>query len=286
MFISGNVSCVQVKEVDQNSVWFEDGMKLEAIDPLNLSAICVATVRKVRTRVKGQSSQLQIMDTFNLSLWIILYLQHCFYSCVSHPCFLHPLFVFPLPFPHLSSIHPPWSFLHLFVLPPFFHSILPLSFLNPAYVFSSCFLPPSSSSYVVSKYLFCLSSVFPPSFFSLLLPSMLPPSIPHLSDRHFSSVFLPLFSRSVLPSFYVYVYLHLLQVLADGYLMIGIDGSEAADGSDWFCYHCTSPSIFPAGFCEINNIELTPPRGTAHHTALMCKYRYKILIFWSWWLGD
>ncbi|KAG7231960.1 hypothetical protein INR49_006563 [Caranx melampygus] len=43
--------------------------------------------------------------------------------------------------------------------------------------------------------------------------------------------------------------------------MIGIDGSEAADGSDWFCYHSTSPSIFPAGFCEINSIELTPPRG-------------------------
>uniref|UniRef100_A0A8C6J5U3 Uncharacterized protein n=1 Tax=Melopsittacus undulatus TaxID=13146 RepID=A0A8C6J5U3_MELUD len=52
------------------------------------------------------------------------------------------------------------------------------------------------------------------------------------------------------------------KVLADGYLMIGIDGSEAADGSDWFCYHATSPSIFPVGFCEINMIELTPPRGT------------------------
>ncbi|KAM6957390.1 MBT domain-containing protein 1-like [Aplochiton taeniatus] len=51
------------------------------------------------------------------------------------------------------------------------------------------------------------------------------------------------------------------KVLADGYLMIGIDGSEAADGSDWFCYHATSPSIFPAGFCEINTIDLTPPRG-------------------------
>ncbi|KAF0033150.1 hypothetical protein F2P81_015440 [Scophthalmus maximus] len=51
------------------------------------------------------------------------------------------------------------------------------------------------------------------------------------------------------------------KVLADGYLMIGIDGSEAADGSDWFCYHATSPSVFPAGFCEINDIELTPPRG-------------------------
>ncbi|XP_012827090.1 MBT domain-containing protein 1 isoform X2 [Xenopus tropicalis] len=51
------------------------------------------------------------------------------------------------------------------------------------------------------------------------------------------------------------------KVLADGYLMIGIDGSEAADGSDWFCYHASSPSIFPVGFCEINKIELTPPRG-------------------------
>ena len=42
------VSC-QVKEVDQSGAWFKDGMKLEAIDPLNLSAICVATVRKVRS---------------------------------------------------------------------------------------------------------------------------------------------------------------------------------------------------------------------------------------------
>lgn len=53
------------------------------------------------------------------------------------------------------------------------------------------------------------------------------------------------------------------KVLADGYLMIAIDGSEAADGSDWFCYHATSPSVFPVGFCEINMIELTPPRGYA-----------------------
>lgn len=52
------------------------------------------------------------------------------------------------------------------------------------------------------------------------------------------------------------------KVLADGYLMIGIDGSEAVDGSDWFCYHGNSPSIYPVGFCEINDIELTPPRGT------------------------
>ncbi|XP_078093729.1 lethal(3)malignant brain tumor-like protein 2 isoform X2 [Mustelus asterias] len=51
------------------------------------------------------------------------------------------------------------------------------------------------------------------------------------------------------------------KVLLDGYLMIGIDGCEAADGTDWFCYHASSCSIFPVGFCKKNDIELTPPRG-------------------------
>ncbi|KAM4890388.1 MBT domain-containing protein 1 isoform 5-T5 [Sylvia borin] len=37
---------MKVKEVDAAGEWFKEGMKLEAIDPLNLSAICVATVRK------------------------------------------------------------------------------------------------------------------------------------------------------------------------------------------------------------------------------------------------
>lgn len=112
----------QVKDVDQSGEWFKEGMKLEAIDPLNLSTICAATVRKV-----------------------------------------------------------------VFLLVKFFKGHFTLLLSNK----------------------FCL-----------------------------------------------------LQVLADGYLMIGIDGSEAVDGSDWFCYHSTSPSIFPVGFCEINSIELTPPRGT------------------------
>lgn len=121
MFL-GYFTC-QVKDVDQSGEWFKEGMKLEAIDPLNLSTICAATVRKVQ-----------------VSLLIVHY--------------------------------------------------------------------------------------FKAAFTLLLL---------------------------ILVS---------LQVLADGYLMIGIDGSEAVDGSDWFCYHSTSPSIFPVGFCEINSIELTPPRGT------------------------
>eukprot|EP00106_Octopus_bimaculoides_P006140 XP_014773582.1 PREDICTED: MBT domain-containing protein 1-like isoform X1 [Octopus bimaculoides] len=51
------------------------------------------------------------------------------------------------------------------------------------------------------------------------------------------------------------------KVLKNNYLMIGIDGSLAQNGSDWFCYHITSPCIFPVSFCEVNNLELTPPRG-------------------------
>ena len=44
--------------------------------------------------------------------------------------------------------------------------------------------------------------------------------------------------------------------------MIRIDGYENdATGSDWFCYHASSPLIFPAGFCERNKIELKPPTG-------------------------
>lgn len=52
-----------------------------------------------------------------------------------------------------------------------------------------------------------------------------------------------------------------LKVLKNNYLMIGIDGSIAQNGTDWFNYHSTSPCIFPVGFCEVNGIELTPPRG-------------------------
>ncbi|KAK3757548.1 hypothetical protein RRG08_032714 [Elysia crispata] len=53
-----------------------------------------------------------------------------------------------------------------------------------------------------------------------------------------------------------------MKVLRNNFLMIGIDGSMAENGSDWFCYHATSPCIFPVGFCEINNLDLTPPRET------------------------
>nr|CAB3263674.1 MBT domain-containing protein 1-like [Phallusia mammillata] len=51
------------------------------------------------------------------------------------------------------------------------------------------------------------------------------------------------------------------KVLKNGYLMIGIDGSGALNGTDWFCYHCTSSSIFPVGFCDINSIPLSAPKS-------------------------
>lgn len=50
-----------------------------------------------------------------------------------------------------------------------------------------------------------------------------------------------------------------IKVLRCNYLMIGIDGSMCPTGSDWFCYHATSPYIFPAGFCKANNLKLTTP---------------------------
>lgn len=39
---------LQPRFVYMDGSFFEEGMKLEAIDPLNLGSICVATVQKVR----------------------------------------------------------------------------------------------------------------------------------------------------------------------------------------------------------------------------------------------
>jgi len=60
------------------------------------------------------------------------------------------------------------------------------------------------------------------------------------------------------------------EVLRDGYLMIDFDGSVVNNpvGSKsptkctyLFCYHASSPYIFPAGFCERNGIKLFAPKG-------------------------
>ncbi|XP_029446321.1 lethal(3)malignant brain tumor-like protein 2 isoform X2 [Rhinatrema bivittatum] len=58
------------------------------------------------------------------------------------------------------------------------------------------------------------------------------------------------------------------KVLLDGYLMVSVDGVSGS-ASEWFCYHASSHAIFPVGFCEKYDIELTPPKG----------YEYKIF---SW----
>jgi len=53
-----------------------------------------------------------------------------------------------------------------------------------------------------------------------------------------------------------------MKVLRHGYIMIRMDGYETdPTGGDWFCYHGSSPFIFPPGFCERNNIKLKPPAG-------------------------
>lgn len=53
-----------------------------------------------------------------------------------------------------------------------------------------------------------------------------------------------------------------MSVLKYGYLMIRIDVYEPlVYGDDWFCYHESSPYIFPVGFCQENQLDLTPPKG-------------------------
>ncbi|KAM4722841.1 lethal(3)malignant brain tumor-like protein 2 [Rhinophrynus dorsalis] len=65
------------------------------------------------------------------------------------------------------------------------------------------------------------------------------------------------------------------KVLLEGYLMVGIDSAPSTDGLDWFCYHATSNSIFPVGFCEKNNIDLTLPTGYSSETFSWDEYLKK-----------
>ena len=48
-----------------------------------------------------------------------------------------------------------------------------------------------------------------------------------------------------------------------------------ATGSDWFCYHASSPLIFPAGFCERNKIDLKPPTGWEEKFTWYVIYPYR-----------
>ena len=60
------------------------------------------------------------------------------------------------------------------------------------------------------------------------------------------------------------------EVLRDGYLMIDFEGSTVSNPAGaksptkctyLFCYHASSPYIFPAGFCEKNGLKLSVPKG-------------------------
>ncbi|XP_014665004.1 PREDICTED: MBT domain-containing protein 1-like [Priapulus caudatus] len=62
-----------------------------------------------------------------------------------------------------------------------------------------------------------------------------------------------------------------MKVLDHGYIMIGIDGSMSPQGTDWFCYSANSPCIFPVGFCDLNRIALTAPRG---HRGIFSWFQY------------
>jgi hypothetical protein len=70
------------------------------------------------------------------------------------------------------------------------------------------------------------------------------------------------------------------KVLDNEYLMIRIDGVKSnEDGLDMFCYHRNSPYIFPAGFCERNNIPLQAPYGIKNlHVIFMINYLINFFI--------
>lgn len=146
-------SRVQVKEVDQNSPWFEDGMKLEAIDPLNLSAICVATVRKVRGSQFCWSK-----DTSGIVLTLL------------HSLFLSVLSIVPSIFFCPSNVYN--IFFHHFVSPSLLSPSSVLLCMPPFF----CLSHGPSPSVFFSLLRLCLSSftpLFSPSLFSILLFSSL-----------------------------------------------------------------------------------------------------------------
>ena len=59
-----------------------------------------------------------------------------------------------------------------------------------------------------------------------------------------------------------HLFIHRLLFLASLFSVLRIDGYETDEsGSDWFCYHASSPLIFHPGYCEKNHIELKPPTG-------------------------
>ncbi|CAG0880440.1 unnamed protein product [Cyprideis torosa] len=55
------------------------------------------------------------------------------------------------------------------------------------------------------------------------------------------------------------------RILYEGYMMLRMEHHEGdPEELDAYCRHETSPYIFPAGFCDLNGIDLTPPRDWPH----------------------
>ncbi|XP_037073900.1 lethal(3)malignant brain tumor-like protein 2 [Pollicipes pollicipes] len=60
-----------------------------------------------------------------------------------------------------------------------------------------------------------------------------------------------------------------MQVLGNHFLMVRLESLPPEPGradADWFCYHASSPYIFPPGFCRTVGVALTPPHGHAADT--------------------
>ncbi|XP_039283703.1 polycomb protein Sfmbt isoform X2 [Nilaparvata lugens] len=64
------------------------------------------------------------------------------------------------------------------------------------------------------------------------------------------------------------------KILNEGYLMIRIDSydDESSNTADWFCYHMTSPCIFPVGFCQTKGLPLRPPKDYSADTFVWADY--------------
>jgi len=73
------------------------------------------------------------------------------------------------------------------------------------------------------------------------------------------------------------------EVLRDGYLMIDFESSIVSNPlgaksptkrTYLFCYHASSPLIFPAGFCEKNGLKLSVPKGDLLAASQWCIYTF------------
>jgi len=78
------------------------------------------------------------------------------------------------------------------------------------------------------------------------------------------------------------------EILGDGYLMVDFNGSNNSAGAHsphessnyLFCYHASSPYIFPIRFCEKNGIKLSTPKGDYLLIEVVILYTNLRRFFW------